>query len=100
MTSSQCDSLEQQAAGAAHWTTDQYKELFSREAPERVVLVAVEESDDATVLGFLIARCLPDEWEIENVVVDARPPSAGNCAVVNPGTEGRRRFRRRFLDNP
>lgn len=62
--------LEQQAAGAAHWTTDQYRDLFLREAPDRVVLFAEEESDNAAV-GFLIARCLPDEWEIENVVVAA-----------------------------
>ena len=63
--------LEQQTSGAAHWTTHQYKELFSSEGPERIVLIAVEESDDKTVLGFLIARGLPGEWEIENVVVDA-----------------------------
>lgn len=63
--------LERQAIGAAHWTTEQYRELFSREAAERVVIVAADESDDATVHGFLIARCLPEEWEIENVVVEA-----------------------------
>lgn len=61
--------LEQRADGAAHWTTEQYNELFASEAPERVVLVGAEEADDEPILGFLIARCLPDEWEIENVVV-------------------------------
>ena len=63
-------SLERQATDAAHWTTNQYWEVFSGEAPGRVVLLAEEESGDVTVLGFLIARCLPDEWEIENVVVE------------------------------
>jgi [ribosomal protein S18]-alanine N-acetyltransferase len=63
--------LEQQAAGAAHWTAEQYRELFSSEAFERIALVAMEEPADASGVGFLIARCLPDEWEIENVAVNA-----------------------------
>ena len=71
MTSSQCKGSSSRPPVQRTGRRDQYKELFSSEAPERIVLIAAEESDDATVLGFLIARCLPDEWEIENVVVDA-----------------------------
>jgi ribosomal-protein-alanine N-acetyltransferase len=58
---------------AAHWSAREYNALFAPEAPERVALVAVEELQPGTV-GFVIARCGGDEWEIENVVVatDAR----------------------------
>jgi [ribosomal protein S18]-alanine N-acetyltransferase len=62
--------LELQAPTAAHWGASQYDTLFSPASPARVALVAVSESADAPLVGFLIARCLPQEWEIENVVVD------------------------------
>jgi len=67
-------NLEQRSAGAAHWTTEQYRELFTLEVAERVVLVA---TDDVDIAGFVIARCLRDEWEIENVVVDAERRQQG-----------------------
>ena len=44
--------------------------MFSPGAPERLILVAANDANEATLHGFLIARCLPDEWEIEDVVVD------------------------------
>jgi ribosomal-protein-alanine acetyltransferase len=64
-------SLERQAQFAAHWTSAQYDVLFESEAADRVTLVAADETNEAAVHGFLIARCLSEEWEIENVVVDA-----------------------------
>jgi ribosomal-protein-alanine N-acetyltransferase len=63
-------SLAQQSETAAHWSAREYDALFAPEAPERVALVAFEESQSAAVAGFVIARCGTDEWEIENVVVD------------------------------
>ncbi len=74
-------SLERQCATSAHWTEEQYKRLFRTDgAPEGLVLVAGEsrpitsgqESNlDASggILGFLIARHLAPEWELENIVV-------------------------------
>jgi len=62
-------ALEQQSDGAAHWADREYDALFAPEAPPRVALVAVFESDVTQLHGFTIARCSLDEWEIENVVV-------------------------------
>ena len=59
-------ALEAQAETAAHWNAREYDALFAPEAPRRIALV-VAEGDE--VRGFVIARCGPDEWEIENVVV-------------------------------
>jgi ribosomal-protein-alanine N-acetyltransferase len=59
-------ALEQQAGTAAHWSERGYAALFSPEAPKRISLVATVEAE---LLGFVIARCAPGEWEIENVVV-------------------------------
>jgi ribosomal-protein-alanine N-acetyltransferase len=60
--------LEQKTESAAHWGEREYDALFAAEAPQRIALVAAEEAD-AQILGFVIARCAEDEWEIENVVV-------------------------------
>jgi ribosomal-protein-alanine N-acetyltransferase len=62
-------TLEQQAETAAHWSEREYGALFSYDAPRRLTLMA--EADAGQVCGFAIARCGPEEWEIENVVVDA-----------------------------
>ena len=74
-------SLERQCATAGHWTEGQYKDLFQVDETGvgRLVLVAEESpiaprhesSLDASrgILGFLIARHLAPEWELENVVV-------------------------------
>ncbi len=62
-------ALEQQAASAAHWAEREYDALFAPDAPVRIVLVAVNESDVAQLDGFVIARWTLDDWEIENVVV-------------------------------
>jgi ribosomal-protein-alanine N-acetyltransferase len=70
--------LERQCATAAHWTERQYRRLFQTD--ERLLLVAEtlvpiasgpEPSPDSTrgTLGFLIARHLAPEWELENIVV-------------------------------
>ncbi len=61
--------LERQADRAAHWAEREYAALFAPEAPRRVALVAVDDSDIAQIQGFVIVRCALDDWEIENVVV-------------------------------
>lgn len=57
-------AIEQQAPGAAHWTREQYNQLVS----SGVVLVAEEAGE---LCGFVCARAVAGEWEIENVVVAA-----------------------------
>jgi ribosomal-protein-alanine acetyltransferase len=58
-------SMEKQAASAAHWTQEQYLELVRA----GTVLLAEE---DGKGCGFLCAKAVVGEWEIENVVVDVR----------------------------
>ena len=62
-------ALEQQAENAAHWAEREYAALFAADAPTRIALVAVNESDLTQPHGLVIARCASDDWEIENLVV-------------------------------
>lgn len=57
-------ALERQAPSAGHWTTAQYNGLVNT----GVVLVAEERGK---LCGFVCAKALLGEWEIENVVVAA-----------------------------
>jgi ribosomal protein S18 acetylase RimI-like enzyme len=68
--------LERQCATAAHWTEKQYRQALQREGVERLVLAAeaspLKASDSGTpgdLIGFLVARHLAPEWELENIVV-------------------------------
>ena len=59
-------ALERHAATAAHWREDDYDRIFA--APDgttRTALVIEEEQ----VVGFIVARAIGEEWEIENVAV-------------------------------
>ena len=62
--------IERAVPSAAHWTEQQYSRLFKSAGigPERLVLVAYEAGDGA-LSGFLVARRVADEWELENIVV-------------------------------
>ncbi|MGH9501572.1 MAG: ribosomal protein S18-alanine N-acetyltransferase [Terriglobales bacterium] len=59
-------ALEKHAATAAHWSLAQYEALFRASSPDRVALSIREESD---LHGFVIARVLGEEWEIENIAI-------------------------------
>jgi ribosomal-protein-alanine N-acetyltransferase len=58
--------LEKHAATAAHWSTEQYEALFRASDSGRVALIMQEES---ALQGFVIARVVGEEWEIENIAV-------------------------------
>jgi [ribosomal protein S18]-alanine N-acetyltransferase len=62
-------ALERQVNTAAHWAEREYDALFAADAPARIALVAVDEISPTQLHGFVIARCAPDDWEIENVAV-------------------------------
>lgn len=66
-------AIERECPTAAHWTEQQYLDLLAAtEAGPRLALVAEAEGDapgESTVLGFLVARQLAPEWELENIVV-------------------------------
>ncbi len=67
----QIRALEQQTDSAAHWSQREYDALFAPESPKRVTLVIADEAPSSYIHGFVIARCGPDEWEVENVAVAA-----------------------------
>ncbi len=62
--------LERQSPTTAHWTEQQYSDLFaaSGETPARLALVA-EETGSPVLSGFLVAQHMPPEWELENIVI-------------------------------
>jgi len=74
-------ALERATPHAAHWSEEQYRALFSAGKREwqEVVLVAEGTLDRTsreghsaeTSLGFLAARKVGPEWELENIVVAA-----------------------------
>lgn len=66
----QMRKLEQESSTAAHWSESQYGGLFDSPPAARIIRIAEDDSDTGRIQGFLIARCLSDEWEIENIVVD------------------------------
>lgn len=76
--------LERACATAAHWTNEQYQQIFQpgSGSPQRLFLVAdgsseallesVQNTNSAAgspALGFLVARHIAPEWELENIVV-------------------------------
>jgi len=62
-------AMEERSGTAAHWTEREYDALFVQDAPARIALLAVSESDAAQLYGFVIVRCAVGDWEIENLVV-------------------------------
>ncbi len=59
-------ALEKHAATAAHWSAEQYQAMFAGSGPHRVALI-IEEG--ALIQGFLVARTLNPELEIENIAI-------------------------------
>jgi [ribosomal protein S18]-alanine N-acetyltransferase len=85
-------SLDRQCPSAAHWTEHQYQGLFlpNETGQERLLLLAEERcpaspitleapEKELAIQGFLVARHLAPEWELENIVVapDARLKGIG-----------------------
>lgn len=59
-------ALEKQAVTASHWSHEKYGRLFLENVPQRVALVIEEGS---AIQGFLVARAVEREWEVENIAV-------------------------------
>lgn len=58
--------LVSHSATAAQWSREQFERAFSGTSPRRVALV-VEEA--VGVQGFLVAKEVAGEWEIENIAI-------------------------------
>jgi ribosomal-protein-alanine N-acetyltransferase len=118
---SQIIDLERESATAAHWSRQQYEGMFAAnglQSPERVILVAEDETADAEseIFGFLVARRVDAEWELENIVVAnstrhrgtgtlllmeliTRARAAGGCAIfleVRESNQDARAFYRKI----
>jgi ribosomal-protein-alanine N-acetyltransferase len=99
--------MEQSCPTAAHWSEIEYRSAIERvgAGPERLVLLAEGDSDSAAsgdpkvkipalsrrnvsrqgcgiLLGFLVARHVSDEWELENIVVAAHARRKGIGAAL------------------
>jgi len=59
-------NIEQNALTAAHWSLEQYQAACSELGPKRIPLVIEE---DSAIQGFLVARAVGQEWEIENLAI-------------------------------
>lgn len=80
-------ALDRGSPTAAHWTENQYRDLLesdriafsacSRPDPSRAP--ASSGASSKTMLGFVVARSIAPEWEIENIVV---APSAHRAGVA------------------
>ena len=60
-------ALEKDADAAAHWPQARYEQILLRAGHSSRLALVIEE--DAAVRGFLVARQIDAEWEIENVAV-------------------------------
>ena len=67
-------TLERQSSTATHWPESEYRQAIASEATtvRRLVLVAQSVSTEGIrlILGFLVARRIGPEWELENIVID------------------------------
>jgi len=59
-------AIEKDALTAAHWSHEQYQSACLESGPPRILLVIEE---DSTLQGFLVARAVGAEWEIENLAI-------------------------------
>jgi [ribosomal protein S18]-alanine N-acetyltransferase len=72
-------AISEAADSAAHWTRQQWLDIFHSQIPARRAWIAWSASDDATGgasahdpahgIGFLVAQCGSPEWELENMAV-------------------------------
>ena len=82
--------LDRASDTAAHWTQRQYEDMFraGEDATPRFVVVArtataepggdpVQAPAEGQLYGFIVARNLAPEWEIENIVVLQRARRKG-----------------------
>jgi ribosomal-protein-alanine N-acetyltransferase len=60
-------SLERATASATHWSENAYLDLFAPDAPGRIAIVL--ETAGPSLGGFVVARLIGGECELENLAV-------------------------------
>jgi ribosomal-protein-alanine N-acetyltransferase len=62
--------LERSSSGAAHWSESQYRSLIEvKDADISTLALVAEREANPAFAGFLIARHVGAEWELDNIVV-------------------------------
>lgn len=72
--------IERGAATAAHWTEAEYRGLLQPIENSHCTLLVAEEHGSA--VGFLSAKCLGEQCEIENIVVRAEFQRLGTAHAL------------------
>jgi [ribosomal protein S18]-alanine N-acetyltransferase len=67
--------LEHALASAAHWGEPAYRQIFAPDSPSRIALVL--EDEGYSLCGFVVARLIPGECELENIAVSQSLQRAG-----------------------
>jgi ribosomal-protein-alanine N-acetyltransferase len=67
-------AIEQSVVGAAHWSPAKYTEIIEGSGLRRILVAEA----DGLLQGFLVARTLGDEWEIENIAVGMQRQGLGS----------------------
>ncbi|SRR5581483_2729709 len=63
-------AIAQQSASAAQWSAHEYEKMLRDDAlPSTCILLVIERGPSQKVDGFLAAREVSGEWEIENLAV-------------------------------
>jgi ribosomal-protein-alanine N-acetyltransferase len=72
-------ALERSIPSAAHWPESTYRGAFGEEGPRRIALVATDElgKTRAAILGFVLARIVDGDCELENIFVAPRSQHRG-----------------------
>src|SRR5271165_3876423 len=66
------EAMSRTAGEAAHWSREQWLAIFDSQTPPRLAWIAegvTESPGSAEPVGFLVAQCGNEDWELENVAV-------------------------------
>lgn len=59
--------IASESGGASQWSMEDYEKLFTPETMQKSEVLVAE--DAGKVIGFLVARAVDIEWDIENIAV-------------------------------
>jgi ribosomal-protein-alanine acetyltransferase len=67
----QLEAISAAVTSAAQWTRQQWLDIFRTQTPARLAWIAEDRNapDQGQGIGFLVARNLGPEWELENIAV-------------------------------
>jgi [ribosomal protein S18]-alanine N-acetyltransferase len=79
-------ALAQRNPALAHWSQQQYEELFDPEHLHRSSLrfawVAENDTDTSAIVAFLVSHKIDAEWEVENIVVSDNSRRRGVATLL------------------